>query len=427
MFCTRGFLKTKLFLKLGIFFNSYISGKRTLNFNNYIIGIRSTRLILNINKSIFLLYRILLFLQQVLITGGKILFIEKSKAISSLLSDRVHNTNQFCINGVSWLPGSLTNFTSIRWQYVLSNTHFFYQVPQVVVLLNFDGASRLILKEISTMKLPLITFCNFNLATNQNISYPLLANFLLKFNTYVFFSEIFFFFIFSFRSVNKLNQKLLNKRKRFIKQNYHFAIIRYRRFFCLNQLKRKLYKKHKDIPFKTKKPKFVRYNKKKWFKHKLRKYKIYTIYRKKFIVGGHFAIKLKYNAQRLYLLKRIFFNFFDWQYNFYSMSRKVRRRSLFHKFRLTKKCKRNFTHFMYYASLFERQIVFVLKKVRFVKSIKQGVGGLFKKYFFVNNQAIVNPHYLIGNDTIIQKKIYSSSLLFALFRYKKKHLKLLQK
>ena len=38
---------------------------------------------------------------------------------------------------------------------------------------------------------------------------------------------------------------------------------------------------------------------------------VIDIYRKKFIVCDYFAVKLKYNAQRAYLLKRIFFNFFD--------------------------------------------------------------------------------------------------------------------
>jgi ribosomal protein S4 len=55
--------------------------------------------------------------------------------------------------------------------------------------------------------------------------------------------------------------------------------------------------------------------------------------------------------------------------------------------------------------LFERQTIFVLKKIKFVKTIKQGVSGLLHKYFFVDNQVITNPQYLIGNNTIIQKKI----------------------
>jgi ribosomal protein S4 len=77
--------------------------------------------------------------------------------------------------------------------------------------------------------------------------------------------------------------------------------------------------------------------------------------------------------------------------------------------------------------LFERQTIFVLKKIKFVKTIKQGVSGLLHKYFFVDNQVITNPQYLIGNNTIIQKKIYSSSLNTLLFFKQKKKLRLLVK
>ena len=109
------------------------------------------------------------------------------------------------------------------------------------------------------------------------------------------------------------------------------------------------------------------------------------------------------------------------------MSRKVRRRSLFHRFKFKKKYKRIFTQVLYYVSLFERQIVFVLKKMQFTKTVNQGVIGLLNNYFFINNQIICNPQYLIGNNTIIQKKIYSSSLLSILFKTRRKKLIRLQK
>jgi ribosomal protein S2 len=101
MFIKHSFLKIKLFLKLGIFFNSHILAKRVINFNNYIFGLRSTRAILNINKSIFLLYRTLLLLQLLVINNGKILFIEKNRAVSSLITSKTNAINQFCISGDS--------------------------------------------------------------------------------------------------------------------------------------------------------------------------------------------------------------------------------------------------------------------------------------------------------------------------------------
>ena len=427
MFIKHSFLKIKLFLKLGIFFNSHILAKRVINFNNYIFGLRSTRAILNINKSIFLLYRTLLLLQLLVINNGKILFIEKNRAVSSLITSKTNAINQFCISGDSWLPGSLTNYSVIRWNYILINKSFFYKTPQLIILLNFDNSSTLILNEVMTIGLPLITFCNFNLVNSKIISYPLIANFLFKLDMYFFFSEIFFFFIASFRTVNKVNTKLSYTWSKG-NSNLKALVLKYLDTAALKPFKLQITPPAIVRSVKRKKKKKWKIqNKKKWFKHRLRKFKMYTIYRKKFIVCDYFAVKLKYNAQRAYLLKRIFFNFFDWQYNFYSMSRKVRRCSLFNKFRFNKKCKRIFTRFLYYISLFERQTIFVLKKIKFVKTIKQGVSGLLHKYFFVDNQVITNPQYLIGNNTIIQKKIYSSSLNTLLFFKQKKKLRLLVK
>jgi hypothetical protein len=86
-------LKIKLFLKLGIFLNTFISSKRFINFNNYLLGLRLNRAILNINKAIFLFYRSLLFLQNILLSNGKILIVEKNlAAFNFILSNSLLNS-----------------------------------------------------------------------------------------------------------------------------------------------------------------------------------------------------------------------------------------------------------------------------------------------------------------------------------------------
>jgi hypothetical protein len=121
-------LKIKLFLKLGIFLNTFISSKRFINFNNYLLGLKLNRAILNINKAIFLFYRSLLFLQTILLSNGKILIVEKNLvAFNFILSNSLLNSydrkknpvigilsNLDYLTGDFLLPGILSNFNVIR-------------------------------------------------------------------------------------------------------------------------------------------------------------------------------------------------------------------------------------------------------------------------------------------------------------------------
>ena len=430
-------LKIKLFLKLGIFLNTFISSKRFINFNNYLLGLRLNRAILNINKAIFLFYRSLLFLQTILLSNGKILIVEKNLAAfnfilsNSLLNsyDRKKNpvigilSNLDYLTGDFLLPGILSNFNVIRWNYILDNEFIFKKKPNLIILLNFDDSGNIIYKEATKIGVPLITFCNFHIFNITRISYPVLSSFLLKLDTYLFFCEILFLYLYIFRKINKKNHVALidSTYQKFCKL---FASIKYRK------INKDILVKHRfnyhtlflSYAFRLKKntqKRKKKKKKKKWRLRRLRKFKAYSIYSKKFINCGTFGIRLKHSFQYNYLLKRIFFNFFDWQYNFYSMSRKVRRCSLFNKLRIKKKQSKLLNKALYFTAIFERQLIFNLKRFFFAKTFKAVVFGLKLRRFFANGLHITNPYFLILNNTIIQKayfKYYSIKQLRRKFK-----------
>jgi hypothetical protein len=418
-------LKIKLFFKLGIFLNTFISSKRFINFNNYLIGLRFNRALLNINKAIFLFYRSLLFLQTILLSNGKILIVEKNLAAfnfllnNSLLSsfDKKKShiigilSNLDYLAGDFLLPGILSNFNVIRWNYILDNEFIFKKKPNLIILLNFDNSANIIYKEATKIGIPLITFCNFHIFNITRISYPILSSFLLKLDTYLFFCEILFLYLYIFRKINKkICVPLIDINNQFFCKL--FASIKYRKINRVNLIKNKFnfYTLFLNYGFKLKKYKQSRKKKKKkkkWRLRRLRKFKLYSIYSKKFIKCGAFGIRLKHSFQYSYLLKRIFFNFFDFQYNFYSMSRKVRRCSLFNKLRIKKKHSRLLNKALYFTAIFERQLIFTLKRFFFIKTFKAGIYGLKLNRFFANGLVITNPYFLVLNNNIIQKAYFN--------------------
>ena len=89
------------------------------------------------------------------------------------------------------------------------------------------------------------------------------------------------------------------------------------------------------------------------------------------------------------------------------MSRKVRRCSLFNKLRIKKKQSRLLNKALYFTAIFERQLIFNLKRFFFAKTFKAATFGLKLKRFFVNGLNITNPYFLILNNTIIQKAYFN--------------------
>ena len=101
------------------------------------------------------------------------------------------------------------------------------------------------------------------------------------------------------------------------------------------------------------------------------------------------------------------------------MSRKVRRCSLFNKLRIKKKQSRLLNKALYFTAIFERQLIFNLKRFFFAKTFKAVIFGLKLRRFFANGLHITNPYFLILNNTIIQKayfKYYSIKQLRRKFK-----------
>jgi hypothetical protein len=156
---------------------------------------------------------------------------------------------------------------------------------------------------------------------------------------------------------------------------------------------------------------------KKWQWYRKKKFKYISLYSRNFISKGKFKAPFSKFKWRYSLLKKIFCNLFDLQYNFKTWWREVIKKGLY------KRIKRFYKNFKSTEGLlldFERYFIFLIKKY-FDYSFKDLRFFINEGDFLINGKVKTQFNYIVKNGSIIQKKLYDTKITscFDLFNYDK--------
>ena len=78
----------------------------------YIFGVRNNIHIINLEETVPLLTRALQAINEVAVSGGRILFVGTKKSISEIVADSAKKCGQYYVNH-RWLGGMMTNFSTV--------------------------------------------------------------------------------------------------------------------------------------------------------------------------------------------------------------------------------------------------------------------------------------------------------------------------
>nr|BBB58123.1 small subunit ribosomal protein 2 [Plasmodium fragile] len=181
----------------------------TIHLNNYkfIYKIKHNYCILNFILIILYLYKLYLYIYNISLTNNKILFINNNNLFINFIIKMCYLTNNFYI--IKWIPGLLTNWIFFKkkiiiyiWLNKLFKNKYYINIlskkclyklkyiynklylnlhgiksmlilPKYIFLVKYNN---LILKEISKLKLVLISFINLSLDSNY-INIKILGNY----------------------------------------------------------------------------------------------------------------------------------------------------------------------------------------------------------------------------------------------------------
>jgi len=102
------------------------------------------------------------------------------------------------------------------------------------------------------------------------------------------------------------------------------------------------------------------------------------------------------------MLKKLFCNLFDFQYNFKTWWRETKKKGLYNKL---KHFDRNFKSSREFLNHSERFFVFLVKKIFFLYDPQSVFNYIKKGFFLCNNHEILSPTYIVKNNSIIQEKL----------------------
>lgn len=427
--------------------------KRVWNYNDRLVAIKrmnsKTLALTSPQKNLLLLLKLLNVLRNNTIVGGKFLFIDNNLYTSDLISRKISQSNHYFIGKPLNLSGNLTNFSHMRW-YALKggNDNFPYKKPNIVIILDSYSPYFPFIKEAAKLNIPVIGATNFSsIQTNKKILYTqLLSNFNHN-NSKLFYFEVINYIINLSNSVVYLKRFSNNTRLKKITDNlkrYYIDII-YKRSIEETALSNIDYSISKFLLKKpiTVSPKIsnniqtnfwsftvfhrrVRpqkiqlydFNKnKKWQWYRKKKFKYISLYTRNFISKGKFKAPFSKFKWRYNLLKKIFCNLFDLQYNFKTWWREVIKKGLYKR---TKKFYKSFKSTEGLLLNFERCFVFLIKKY-FDYSFKDLRFLIKERDFLINGKVKTNFRYIVKNDSIIQKKLYDTKIesSFDIFSYDK--------
>lgn len=390
-------------------------------------------------------YKIILFIKQLVVCGGSILFVNTLFYLRSLLKTLLDSYNLYHIVYFKWTYGIFSNYNQTRWfhlRYGIYN-RVPHKKPDLAFLLEIESSSLDIFKELIVQNIPIVSFLNFkNSKTSslyKKIAYPLVSNYIYKRSISIFFINMFSYFIDVFRNTSLFikpkkhyKKQLTLKYKKYLKKNSEqedFYVKQLRRVNrTINPLKNQLFKMSKVWSNYESKKRFNDWFKiseiepwfpviKKWLWFKQKRYKKYRFYIKNFIKCGKFGSEFKKRKLRIYLLKKIFCNIFDYQYNYWTWWRVVKNDSFFSKY---KKFNNKFNSFSEFIKFLERNLFICVKRLFIQKSLNARSNILWSK-FLVDNKIIKNPNYLLKNNSIIQRKLFNDDIKYCFIILKKNY------
>lgn len=439
--------KFSKFFKISLIGGS-IRNNRFLNFNNLMLGFRksvynkrSINIIFNLYKNYLMFYKIILIIKQLVVCGGNILFINTIFLLYALLKNLLkRNYNLYYVLYFKWIQGTFSNYNQTKWfhmKYGVFNK-IPHKKPDLAFILEIEASSISSLKEMLKKNIPVVSFLNFKNSKKASllnkISYPLISNYLYKKHMSIFFLEIFSYFI----NLFKINSMLLKKRSKIsnfrylkyikINKKYILKVISNKKLLISNDIFNKNYKfsslwssylnkKFLDDWHKLSEiePWFPINRKWNWLRQK--KYKKYNLYVRRFLQCGKFGSDFKKRKLRILLLKKIFCNIFDYQYNFKAWWRVVKGKGFFSRY---KKFSKRFKNFYDFINFLERNFFLIVKRLFIQKSLAAKNNILWKN-FLINNSSIKNVNYLLKNGSLIQKKLFSDNVKHCFRLLKKSH------
>lgn len=173
--------------KLGISVVSKHKKGKLRNYNNYIIGTKKKKIVVNLDLTLHSVHSIYLYIQRLTRKNGKILFIDRYFKFSKLLKKVAYNNSQYYVTNDEWIGGTLTNFIKIKWFYYLRNVNIGYRVPEAVV--TFDNFwSSDILSEAYIQNIPVVGDLSFT-GIDKFTNYFIVGN-LITLNSVLFFTKL---------------------------------------------------------------------------------------------------------------------------------------------------------------------------------------------------------------------------------------------
>lgn len=134
----------------------------------FIYGIRYNYSIINLKMTSFFLKRIFKLIQYIIKKKKKILIIGNSNDIKFLINDNfVKNKSNLILYNNEWINGLITN-NQIK-------TFFKKKGIKFIFIIKSDVNENFLKKELSTLKVPIISFINTKQSI-KNIEYPILMN-----------------------------------------------------------------------------------------------------------------------------------------------------------------------------------------------------------------------------------------------------------
>lgn len=154
------------------------------NFNNFIVGQKKNISIVNLDYTVLTTYQIFLFMYRLSKNNGKLLFIERLDKFGEIFESVSSSTSQRYIEEESWIEGTLTNFTRLKWEHLLKGVDVGNRLPDIVVIFDNSWFDNLLI-EVSREKLPILGTLKFS-DQDKFLSYYILGGF----NTY---DSVYFF------------------------------------------------------------------------------------------------------------------------------------------------------------------------------------------------------------------------------------------
>jgi len=123
LFLKRFMVKTNIYTNLNKIFKLSImlsnsKNKRFWNYNNYLLGYKNiTNIsvgIIDIQKNIILILKLVALLKNIFLGGGKIMFADNNPVTSELIYKKILKINQYYVSKPLNISGSLSNFQHMR-------------------------------------------------------------------------------------------------------------------------------------------------------------------------------------------------------------------------------------------------------------------------------------------------------------------------